>query len=187
MISALNNTNPSFKGVVPVRVFIDGMETFDKSLIQSSCRQLGNILTKEPKTDKAKLIMEHFEKYDPDYSPKMKFPSKPSDFIRSVIDRGKAFITTGPQTEAIQKYGKMIGEEKRICKERRVINSYDLMVAKKNYGRIISDILSYAQFRMAESTENLWKPVTLNINMKSNGKHGLSTFKTQLDSIDFVS
>ena len=188
MISATNNrTNPAFTSVVPVRVFIDGMETFDSSLIKSSCRQLGNVLTKEAKTDKSKTIMEQFAKYDPDFNPKMQFPSKPSDFIRVVFDRGRAFLTTGPQTEAIQKYGKLVGDEKRVCKERNVLNSYDLMVAKKNYGRVIADILNYAQFRMAESSEQLHKLVTLNVNMKSNGKHGLSTFKTQLDNIDFIS
>lgn len=197
MISAINST-PSFTGVVPVRVFVDGLETFDEKLIKTSCRQLSTILAGPNKTEPKLSLIKKFAQYDKDYDLNKGihgYPKKethksihPSEFFRCVIDRGRTFLITEPQAGILKALGKAIGEEKEACKMRGIKNSFDLMVAKRNYGRKISDFISSAKLRMTEKSENpnKWNPVTLLINMKSNEKYGLSTFKMKLDDINFI-
>ena len=74
MISAINNNkanyNQNFTSVVPVRVKIDGLETFDEKVIRSACRQLSNILAGPTKENEAKKIaaIRTFSNSDPDYN-----------------------------------------------------------------------------------------------------------------------
>lgn len=195
MISAINST-PSFTGVVPVRVLIDGLETFDEKLIKSSCRQLGTILAGPNKTEEKLSIIKKFAKYDKDYDlgkgihgyPKHHKTIHPSDFFRCIIDRGRTFLVTGPQAEIIKGFGKAVGAEKEACKMRGIKTSFDLVVAQRNYFRKITDFISASRLRMTEKSENPkeWNPVTLVIKMKSNEKYGLSTFKMKPDDIEFI-
>lgn len=197
MISAINSS-PSFKGVVPVRVFIDGLETFDDKLIKSSCRQLGGVLAGPNKGEEKLALIKKFAKYDKDYDLEKGikgYPKKehhknvhPSDFFRCIIDRGRTFLITGPQAETLKVLGKDVGTEREACKTRHIPNSFDLMVAKRNYGRTISDFISSAKLRMTEASSNSleWKPVTLFINMRSNEKYGLKSFKMNLEDINFA-
>lgn len=71
MISAFDkrlNNKPSFTSVVPVRVFVDGMETFNQKNIRAACRQLSAALTGPAKNDAKKInIIKEFAKFDPDY------------------------------------------------------------------------------------------------------------------------
>lgn len=198
MISSVSS-GPSFSGVVPIRVFIDGKETYDPKLIKASCRQLSTMLSSGSKkgeqtatlvnngTTKTKedLIRSRFAAFDKDYknsTAKLPF-GKPSDFFRCVISRDRGYLVTGPQTTLIESYGKLVGSEKIACRERGVDDSLDLMIAKRNYGRIIDDVISSAKLRLKEGLDKL---ITLNIEMKSNGKYGLTTFKTKLDNITFT-
>lgn len=197
MISAVQpKTHPSFTSVIPVKVFIDGLETFDEKLIKSSCRQLSNILAGPSPKEPQLSIVRNFGLYDSHYSiekgikgyPKEPHHKniRPSEFFRTVIDRGRTFLITGPQAEQLHTLGKAIGNEKQACNERRVVDSFDLMVAKRNYGRTISKIINNSKLRLAEIVENSRKMLTLNINMKSNEKYGLSTFKIKLEDINFT-
>jgi len=184
MISAVNN-NPSFTGIVPIRVFVDGYETFDEKLIKSATRQLTSRLT-EPKKPENHAIARIFAMFDPKYK-RNGYPekTKPSEIFRCILDRGRAFLATGEQAELINRLGKDIGLEKQLCRERRVENSLDLIVSKRKYANTLSAIISSANFRLREMCES-FRPVTLNINMNSNGKYGLSTFKMKLDNILFT-
>lgn len=197
MISAVQpKTQPSFTSVIPVRVFIDGLETFDEKLIKTSCRQLSNILAGPSAKEPNLAIIRKFGLFDKHYSvekgvqgyPKQPHHKsiRPSEFFRTIIERGKTFLITGPQAEHLHTLGKAIGSEKQACNERRIADSFDLMVAKRNYGRTIANFLSNAKLRIAEITENSRKMLTLNINMKSNEKYGLSTFKIKLNDINFA-
>lgn len=195
MISAVNST-PSFTGVVPVRVFIDGFETFDEKLIKSSCKQLGNVLVGPCKTEPKLSLIKKYAQYDKDYDlnkgingfPKKEYHKniRPSDFFRCLIDKGRSFLITGPQAETLKTFGKAVGEEKEVCKIRKIANSFDLMVAKRNYSNAINNIISRANFRMCENNPKEWNPVTLLLNMTSNKKYGLSTLKIKLNDINFV-
>jgi hypothetical protein len=182
MISAYNNS-PSFTSVIPVRVFIDGMETFDDKLIKSSCRNLSSIVAKTTKSEKEQAITRKFVQYDPNYKSSTINRGKPnpSDFIRCIIDKGRTFLCTGLQAAKIKEYGKAVGTERQACKIRGVNDSFDLMVAKKNYARIISEFVQASKLRLKDGL----KPLNLNLNMKSNGKYGLSSFKINLDDISF--
>ncbi len=197
MISALNSANkPTFTSIVPVRIFIDGMETCDEKLIKTSCRQLGNILVGPSKSENQLSIMRKFDYYDKDYNiqaavkglPKQKHHKNvhPSDYFRSIIENGRTFLFTGPQASIINSLGKQIGSEKIASKENGILNSFDLFVAKKNYSRAISNFISNPRLRMTKlNQDGKRNPLTLNINMKSNKKYGLSTFKIKLEDINF--
>jgi len=209
MISAINNNkeyHQSFTSVVPVRVRIDGLETFDEKVMRSACRQLSNILAGPTKETEAKKIatIRTFSNFDPDYNllygisgyPK-KFNEKniqPSNYFRYIYDDEKKrhFFMTGPQAERLEELGHNIGTERKTCRERNIPNtrSFDLRVAYGNYWSAIKHFLKMKNLRLTESynsitNEKAGKPVTLVIDMTSNKKYGLSTFKMKLDNITF--
>jgi hypothetical protein len=194
MISALQNNNPPFTSVIPVRVFIDGMETFDNKLIQKSCNQLSHQLVGKGKRTH---IMEKFNQKDPHYQvlngkfiePARPFTTRkaqPSDFFACIIEKGKAYYLTGQQALKLREAGHSVGLAKRECNERGVNTSFDLMVAKRNYGTMITDFIKSARLRLGENIGNKKIPLTLNISMKSNGKYKPKDMKIQLDDINFT-
>jgi hypothetical protein len=197
MISAIQNNNPSFTSVIPVRVYIDGLETFDKKLIQSSCRKLSSALvgTKPKRID----IMRTLAQKDPHYKlgldgnfvpparPWSRVKAIPSDFFKYITNKGKTFLFTGEQAIKLGTAGKAIGEETAACKTRGVENSFDLMVAKKNYGNIVQDCLNSPKLRIYDKlVPKKSDPLTLNINMRSNKKYARKDFQIELDNITFV-
>ena len=206
MISAINNNkeyHQSFTSVVPVRVRIDGLETFDEKVMRSACRQLSNILagpTKETETKKIAIIRK-FNSFDPDYNllfgisgyPK-KFNEnniQPSNYFRYVRDeQNRDFFISGPQAEKLEELGHNIGTERKACKQRNIPNSFDLNVAYGSYWAAIKHFLRSKQLRLTESynpmnNRRLGNPVTMFIDMASNKKYGLSTFKFKLSDISF--
>lgn len=198
MISAVQpKAEPSFTSVIPVRVFIDGLETFDEKLIKTSCRQLSTVLAGPTNKEPNLSLIRKFAHYDKQYNlergykgyPKKEHHKKvhPSEFFRCIIDRGRTFLFTGPHAEHLHTLGKAVGNEKQACKERHVQDSFDLLVAKRNYARTIANFINSAKLRIGEISDNGKKfdPITLFVNMKSNEKYGLSTFKIKLDSIIF--
>lgn len=68
MLSAINNNNPSFTSVIPIRVFIDNMESFSPKLTRAATRQLTTTLAGPVKGDSKKYdIIRKFAQRDPDY------------------------------------------------------------------------------------------------------------------------
>lgn len=204
MISATNQSqslNISFTSVVPFRVFIDGMETFNKQNLKYAAHKLTATLAGPAKNDNKKLqIIRNFAKHDPDYNiefgihgyPKRKNKKniQPSDYFRCIFDKEGSFLFTGPQAEKLQELGKSIGSEKVCCKSRKISNSFDLQAAKHYYGFVIGNFMRSAKLRIKETFDPLTrikagKPVEMHINMSSNKKYGMKSFKMQLDSIDF--
>lgn len=197
MISAINSSQPSFTSVIPVRVFIDGVQTTNEKLIKSSCRQLATVLAGPAKSDKSAAIMRKYAKCDKDYRldlgingyPKA-FNHKnlqPSSYFRNIsTEDGRTFFVTGAQAKRLNEFGKAIGQEKKVCNTRQISDSFDLMVAKQNYGNLILDMISDAKSRIFAIVNEKYTPLTLNLGMKSNGKYGLTTFKMNLDDIAFT-
>lgn len=175
MISKINNSNPSFNGIVPLRVFVDGQRVSDPKLVRSATRQLTARLIK-PKEHYEMASL--FAKYDPQYRRgDFLHSKKPSDFFRLVIDKYRGiFLATGEQTRRLNELGKNIGVERGMCHERRTDNSLDLMVAKRNYGDVLSTMLSSAKLRFCE-THDRWSPVALNLNVKGKNLESI-TFTT---------
>lgn len=201
MISAFNgDTKTSFTSVIPVCVYVDGMQTFNDKNIRSACRQLSNILAGQGKGNNLNIINE-FAKYDPDYKaiygtkgyPKTKIgkKSQPSDYFRCICDTACSFIFTGAQAQKLKDLGKAVGAEQLACKARKIGESFDLTVAKRNYGFAIANFIRSKRLKVhehfdAKTGEKYGAPVTLNINMRSNGKYGLTTFKMMLENISFT-
>ena len=150
MLSAINSQQ-TFLGVVPIRVFIDGMETFDEKLIKSSCHKLSNILTSPQKYPE---FAKKYAEYDSQYKLINYKKGKPSDFFRCIFDRRGKFFVSGKQAEILKEKGKAVGFEKKICKEKGVLNSFDLIVAQKKYWKSISDILSSLKLRLTDKNKN---------------------------------
>lgn len=203
MYSAINNKNTSFTSVVPLRVYIDGMETFNQKNIRSACRQLSSTLAGPAGNDSKKInIVKEFSKFDPDYIiqyglhgyPKLKGQKKnmqPSDYFRCIADDSRSYLFTGEQAKKLRELGKSVGQEQQICKARRIQNSFDLQVAKRNYGFTIANFIRSTKLRLREAfdittKQKTGKPVELNIHMASNGKYAQSNFKMFLDKISFT-
>ncbi len=163
MISAVNNS-PNFTGIVPLRVFVDGEQKFDPTIVRSATRKLTSALSKPDENPK---LAELFSRFDPQYK-KSGFSqnAKPSEFFQLIIDKYRGiFLATGEQTRHLNELGKDIGREKALCKERRADSSLDLLLAKRKYSNTISTMLSAANLRLCEITDR-WRPVTLNINIQ---------------------
>lgn len=203
MTSVTNRTNPSFTSVVPLRVYVDGLETFNQKNIRAACRQLSAVLAGPSKNEQKKInIIKEFAKFDPDYVlqfgfngyPKIKGTKKnmqPSDYFRCIVDDMKSYLFTGEQAKKLRELGKAVGQEQQTCKARKIQNSFDLQVAKRNYGFTIANYIRSTKLRLREKFDTLTKqktgkPVELNIHMTSNGKYAQSNFKMFLDKITFT-
>ncbi len=203
-IDSIDKNNISFTSVVPLRVFIDGMETYNTQHLKSAAHSLTAILAGPAKGDSKKLtIIRKFAKHDPDYNieygfngyPKKKNQKniRPSDYFRCIFDifsGGGSFLFTGAQAEKLRELGKSIGSEKAVCKSKKVANSFDLQTAKHYYGFVIGNFMRSLKLRIKETFDTktkirIGKPVELHINMTSNKKYGQKSFKMELDSIDF--
>jgi len=204
MISATSNYGykQTFTSVVPVKVKIDTMETFDSKFVSSACNQLSKILTGPTKQTNthAISIIRNFAQHDPDYNflnglngfPKLFKKSKvvPSDYFRYVAEHGKHYFITGKQAEIIRNNGIAVGLARHNCKVNEVSDSFDLQFAQKEYWETIKRFITNKKLRLTEdykqaTAEKIGEPVTLVINMKSNGKYGKTTNKMTIDSIEF--
>lgn len=198
-----SNSAINFNGTIPIRFYIDGMETFSEKEIKNATRQLTSILAGPIRDDKQKLnIAKKLAAVDPDYNIRralngFKLPEKwksctPSDFFRVIKNRaGRLFLLTGYQGEHLAELGKTVGKERIAAKERNCTNSFDLMIAKKNYESFIENCLEKLKLRVTEGFDPTTKQrtgsrVELNIHMISNQKYGKSTFKMTLNDISFT-
>ena len=204
MISAINSAqqnNVSFTSVIPFRVFIDGLETFDPKNLKYAAHKLTSTLAGPAQNDNQKLkLIREFAKFDPDYSLERGFYGyprrrnkkniQPSDYFRCIFDGIGNFLFTGAQAEKLNELGKSIGSEKVYCRTRKISNSFDLQAAKHYYSYVIGNYLRSSKLRIKEAFDpktriKVGKPVEMHINMVSNGKYGMSNFKMQLDNIEF--
>ncbi len=197
MLCVNNNNNISFRSVVPVRVFIDGMETRDSKLIKSACHKLSYVLAGPPNSKSDEIIIRKFAQHDPDYMLHFALNGYPkdksqkalhaSDYFRFILKDGKTYLFTGAQAEQLKILGKSIGKEKSIGKTYKN-NSFDLFVSQKNYFNAISDFIKASRLRLKKTFdiythERIGQPVTLHLQLSSNKKYGRSAFKTEVESI----
>ncbi len=203
MVSKINNKinyNPTFTSVIPVRVFVDGVETFNNKNIKSACHQLTNILAGPANNEKKVNIIKEFAKYDPDYIIEYGYrgyPKKqnskvmhPSDYFKCITQNDKNYLFTGVQAEQLSTLGKEVGKEQKFCKQKNILNSFELRVAKSKYFNAILKFIKSVKLRIRERFEQptkikSGKTIELIINMDSNKKYGLSTFKMKLNEIKF--
>lgn len=194
MISAINNCQPSFTSVIPIKVIENGMETFDEKTIRNACRQLTNIMIGPAHGNRRnENIVRRIAAIDPDYRllhgleghPKLKGQKKarPSDYFKVIYDNILGcFILTGEHAKILQNAGRNIGLEKGACKEREISESLDLLVAKDNYKQTVKRIIENPRIRVREEIAQTYPTrrgqfVTLILNMINNNK------KTTLENI----
>lgn len=203
MISAIQYNNipqTTFTSVMPVKVHLDGIETFDVNIIKPACRQLGNILIGPAKDTKNINIIKYFAHFDRDYNAHYgisgfakvfnKKKTIPSEHFRYVHDRFGDFFITGPQAKTLNKLGKIIGLRQQECNIRKIPDSQELKIAKENYWDAINNFITNSNIKATEyysekDGRRLGNPVTLIINMISNKKYGKSNFKMELENICF--
>lgn len=192
-----------FTGTIPVRVFIDGMETFSEKEIKTASRQLTTILTGPLKNNEENMqIAKKFARRDGSYNLSQAInglkrkehwiKSSPSDFFRVIKNKFNQFLLfTGPQGEEVAKLGEKVGKAKAEAKERNCTQSFDVVVAQKNYEHYLLNTLKNLKLRITEHFDPVTKikqgePVELNILMTSNKKYGQKNFKMKLSDINFT-
>lgn len=194
MISAVANNQPSFKSVVSVKVFYEGMEQTDPDMIRLGFKQLAKTLVGPLKgKTNSQRIAKKFSEHDPDYSivwgitgyPPL-FPdvkTHPSDYFRMIDDimkTGKMFLVTGPQANRLKELGRKIG----AIKANKLNMSFD--DAKKEYKNYLNKILYDRKLRLREkfdmkTRERQGRPVELYIHLNK-VKNGT---KIYVDNIEF--
>ena len=190
--------NISFSGVIPIRVYIDGMETLADKNIRAATRQLTTILAGPAKNSEHSIsIIKKLAVRDPDYDFSKGYEgfckikkSTPSDFFRIIHDGNRYYLFTGYQGEQIAKLGKEVGNQKATAKYNNGENSFDLYVAKRKYEDYIKTSINNIKLRITEyyikqTRQKTGQPVTLNIFMESNKKYTKTTFKMKLKDIIF--
>lgn len=199
----LQNSSPNFSGVIPIRVYIDGMQTFTEKNMKTAAHQLTKILAGPVKNDEFSLnIARKFARKDPDFDllrayegfklPDKRKKSTPSDFFRIIRDKqhNRFYLFTGLQGEHTAQLGKKIGIERSAANIRNCPQCFELFVANKNYEAYIKNCLENLKLRITETynqitRQKLGTPIELNILMKSNKKYGTSAFKTKIEDITF--
>lgn len=202
-INRSQNNSISFSSVIPLKVYIDGMETFGEKNIKAASRQLVKTLTGPIKNkQKETIIAGKLAQKDPDYDfsraiygfikNNKKEKAVPSDFFRVVRDKNnRYYLLTGKHGEHLADLGKTVGNERYATKNQNCPNSFDLHVAKKNYERFIRECINNLKLRLTEFYNHNTKQkggstVELNIHMESNKKYGKTNFKMNLADITFT-
>lgn len=201
-INRSQNYHINFTSVIPVRVFIDGMETFGEKNIKAAARQLITTIKGPVKYDeKSVIIAGKLAQKDPDFnfsralngyiSSGKNGKSNPSDFFRLVRDKNNSYyLLTGKQGEHLASLGKTVGKERASAKDHHQASTFDLYVAKRNYERFIRNCINNLKLRITEfynpdTGQKTGKPVIMDIFMESNKKYGQTNFKMELSDIKF--
>ena len=201
MISSVNNNNPSFTSVIPVKVVLDGIEVYSPKYTRPATQKLTKILTGPVKDDEKMLeIVRKFAQHDPDYDYTLGMygaqkwgnskKHQPSDFFRCIVDVTGTYLFTGLQANKLKEIGKILGKAQRSCKEQKVLTNFELQCAKRSYSYKIWDFLHAAKVRLTEGFDKGTKQrcgdqVALCLHMSSNKKYGQVGFKMELDDVSF--
>lgn len=177
-----NSTN--FTSVIPVKVIYNGLEATSRTNIMRGCKKAINVmcgpLKKTPEYDTA---MRYLHNFDPDYSYYRAYEGFDKiGAITCTVSDNKGYIFTGKEANALKNYGKEIGNQKRICNELGISESFEHKGAKLSYRDLVKRLISYKSKRIADVYEDnnkvISKPVTMEIHM-SEPKKG----KFKLDKI----
>lgn len=195
-INSINNYNqnitckkPSFKSVIPVKVFIDDLPSTDEKNINRGILRLYNIIFKPAKNKFDSEIKTKFVQFIKDF----KEPSG-SDVkkrcLTSSNDNGKFYLFTGPEAEKLGDLSDEIGWAQRegLIKH-DTSKTYEAKAKKKAYfDQIKRFINSNARIRERFNTETRayeGNEIGLCIFTKSKGTPGKKNFKLVLDKIVF--
>lgn len=205
----VSSTNsPSFTSVIPTRVIIDGKEAVTKEFMQAGCKKLIEILAGPIKNnEKAQNIARQVAVIDRDYDYSRavngytchvyeygKHVKKTaSNFFRYMNINGRDFLITGPQAERLSKTGQQLGRAKAMAKAKGLkenVETIEIYQAKRTYSELINKLANNKALRVREGYDssskiNKGNETVLNIYLSSNRKYGKSTFKMDVDKVEF--
>lgn len=190
-VNGINSANqysktPSFKSVIPVKVFTDGVISSSKKNNEKAFKEFYRILRK-PKTESENSIRTIFLKQVPDY----KIHTKPDkSFITSSTIDGKFYIFTGNEAEKLAKYSDEIGYAQHEGLENcETSDTYEARVAKQEYYRKVAELISSsAVLKKLEETATGFAygdKLGLHINSKGQGLPGEKGHKLEIVDVIF--
>ena len=180
------NNSTSFTSVIPVKVFYDGLEATSRTNIMRGCQKVIDTMcgpiNKTPQFDTAMKYLHHFDK-DYSYYRAVEGFDKIGTVTCTVSDN-KGYIFTGKEANALKNYGKEIGNQKRICNELGISESFEHKGAKLSYKDLVKRLISQKSRRIQnvyqEGENVISRPVTMEIHMTEPKKK-----KFALDKIYF--
>ena len=180
-----NSTN--FTSVIPVKVFYDGYQATNRTNIIRGCNKAINVMCGPLKrTPEFNSAMRQLHNFDPDYSYYRALDG--FDKIGNVtctVHDNKGYIFTGKEASALKNHGKEIGNQKRICNDLGLKNSYEHRSAKKVYGHLVERLINNKSKRIADVYEIdgqiVKSPIAMEIHMTEPMKN-----KFKLDKILFT-
>ena len=184
-VNSSNSVN--FTGVIPVKVFYDGLQATSKTHVMRGCRKAINTmcgpLERNPKFDTAMKELHVFDK-DYNYFEALKGFNKEGRISSTYLD-GSGYIFTGKEAFALKNQGKEIGAQKHICNEYGLFNSYEHQGAKNDYGTLITKFINDKSRRIKQILQKdnklVEKPVTMEVHLTEIKKN-----KYELDKIIFA-
>ena len=178
------NTVTSFKSTMPVKVFIDGLPSGDKTNIDRGIKKLYSILFNPKKNDLETEISNKFLNAIKDFKPEIPCPSEERKiFITSSSIDEKNYMFTGPEAEKLSEIGHKLGISIRKGKEKNIPKTFETKSTRKEY---IEQIKNFVQPKSKTLiTDKNKNKMGLCIFTTSNGKFGKKSFNLTLDDIKF--
>lgn len=178
--------DPSFKSVIPVKFFADGLISSSKEFNEKAYKEFYRIL-RNPKNKLEQDIRTNFVRTVRDYQ----IHSKPSKyFITSSSSDRKFYIFTGNEAEELAKYSDQIGYAQHEGLEScDTSDTYEAMVAKRKYGKKVNELVhsGSALKELIETPGGVAYngELGLHINAKSNGLPGEKGYKLEITGTFF--
>lgn len=200
-ISSINNS-PNFNGITPIRVYNNGVEVMDRTIIRNACSKV----IKEfagPLKPKSRPAAAQLAVRDADYSYLIAtkgYPDKfingdavPSDYIKVIYDRSeRGYLVTGPMCIDLKALGYNIGLATKKCKEAGVKTSEELEYARTQYGDYVRAIGNNMRNRVREAFNRFtgekvgrYQEMRLDISTKPHKVKGKIVEKVTLENISF--
>ena len=196
------NNSPNFKGITPIRVYRNGIEIFDRQIIENTSEKLikafGGPLENEYKPAAAQLAVRDMDYCYPraikGYVDKFRNADEvTSDFIRVIYDRNnRGYLVTGPMCIDLKALGYNIGVAYKECRSLGLRTSDNLEFARYKYGEYVKNIGNNMCNRVKEAFNRLsgekignYQEMRVDISTKPHKVKGKITEKVSIDNISF--
>jgi hypothetical protein len=195
-VSNLSNTKlciqpPSFKSIIPCKVFIDGNICSDVKKTNKTVRELSNVLFQPQPNQSAQKIKQIFSRFDRNFRYVDKTVSK-GKTIRNRCFSEVSYLFTGPQAEQLDELGRKIGKAKAIGRKfLGTTKTFEVMCQGQKYFEQIQKFInsnSRAKIRESINPETgayEGNEIGLHILAKSEGMPDTKGFKLIINDIVF--
>lgn len=192
-ISRINNS-PNFSGVTPVRIYQNGKEVLDNSVVRNTCSKLIKAFG-GPLENKYKPAAAQFAVRDPEYTYSIalrgypntfiKKDSVPSDYIKTIYDKNnRGYLVTGELSQRLSEYGHEIGKaSKDAAKKEQAIQKYFDFV--KQIGNNLRYRIKEAFNKFSNEKYGEFEEMVVDITTKPYKSKGKTVEKVTLQNISF--